>query len=92
VKLRLPKKELFLKRVFEIASELKMPVVDEKVYDSATIDEARPMTSVTFAFDKDESIIRGFLSLAQYYHTIVIKKGERFFIPVSDMLLKLESK
>lgn len=50
------------------------------------------MTSVTFAFDKDESIIRGFLSLAQYYHTIVIKKAERFFIPVSDMLLKLESR
>lgn len=90
--MQMAKKEIFLKMVFDIASELKIPLVDEKVYDRAVIDESRPMTSVTFAFDGDESVIRGFLGLAQYYRSIVIKKAGNFYIPVPDLLFRLESK
>lgn len=83
-------RELFIKMVFDIASELKVPLIDEHVYARATMNESRPTTSIVFAFDGDESVIRGFLGLAQYYRSIVLKKAERFFIPVPDLLLQLE--
>lgn len=90
--MQMSRKEVFVKTVFGVASELKIPLVDELVYDRVTIDESRAATSVTFAYDDDESVVRGFLGLAQYYRSIVIKKGDKFFIPVSDMLFRLELK
>jgi len=88
----LAKKELFIKRVYEIVQELKIPLIDERVYNKVTLQEARPTVSVSFTFEEDESVIRGFLGLAEYFHTVVIKNKEKFFISVPDLLFKLESK
>lgn len=87
----LAKKELFIKRVYEIVNELKIPLIDERVYDKVEFNESRVSTAVSFRFEEDESVIRGFLGLAEYFHTVVIKKKEKFYIPNGDILFKLES-
>ena len=86
------KKELFIKRVYEIVQELKIPLVDERVYSEADIREARFGSIVTFQFEEDESVIRGFLGLAEYYHTIVLKRKNQFFISSGSILFKLNAK
>lgn len=86
------KKELFIKRVYEIVQELKIPLVDERVYNRAEITDARYGSTVIFTFEEDESVIRGFLGLAEYYHTIVLKKKEVFYISSGSILFKLNSK
>jgi len=88
----LAKKELFIKRCYEIVQELKIPLVDERVYSKAEITDSRYGTTVIFTFEEDESVIRGFLGLAEYYHTIVLKKRESFFISNGSLLFKLVSK
>ena len=86
------KKELFIKRVYEIVQELKIPLVDERVYSKATINEARFGSLVTFQFEEDESVIRGFLGLAEYYHTIVLKRKDQFYISNGSILFLLTAK
>ncbi|MHA1583883.1 MAG: hypothetical protein ACTSVU_09100 [Promethearchaeota archaeon] len=86
------KKEIFIKRVYEIVQELKIPLVDERVYQKTEISEARYGTNVVFNFEEDESVIRGFLGLAEYYHTIVLKIKETFYITSGSILFKLKSK
>jgi hypothetical protein len=41
---------------------------------------------MTFKFEEDESVIRGLLRLAEYFHAVVIKKGDQFFIPHSSIV------
>jgi hypothetical protein len=86
------KKELFTKRVYEIVQELKIPLVDERVYSDAEIREGRYGSIVSFSFEEDESVIRGFLGLAEYYHTIVLKRKNDFFISSGTILFKLNAK
>ena len=84
------KKELFIKRVYEIVNELKIPLIDERVYEKVTIGGS-PTANVVFKFEEDESVIRGFLGLAEYFHTVVIKRRDEFFIPHSSILFRLMS-
>lgn len=84
------KKELFIKRVYEIVNELKIPLVDERVYSKVNFG-GNPIASIVFKFEEDESVIRGFLGLAEYFHTIVIKKKEDFLIPYQSLIFRLES-
>jgi ssRNA-specific RNase YbeY (16S rRNA maturation enzyme) len=86
------KKELFLKRTYEIVNELKIPLIDERVYKNINLNESRCTVVLTFEFDEDESVIRGFLGLAEYFHTVVIKQKEKFLIPNSTTLFILQSK
>ncbi|MBD3352369.1 MAG: hypothetical protein GF364_12855 [Candidatus Lokiarchaeota archaeon] len=85
------KKELFIKRVYEIVNELKIPLIDERVYYKVALSESKADAIVQFRFEEDESVIRGFLGLAEYFHTVVIKKKEKFYIPNGSTLFKLES-
>ncbi|MBA7505177.1 hypothetical protein ES706_03840 [subsurface metagenome] len=87
----LPKKELFIKRVYEIVNELKIPLIDERVYDDVSFSGKLAIASVRFTFEEDESVIRGFLGLAEYFHTVVIKSKDRFFIPHASILFQLQS-
>ena len=87
----MPKRELFIKRVYEIVNELKIPLIDERVYDKVTFSAGSAIASVIFKFEEDESVIRGFLGLAEYFHTVVIKKRDEFFIPHASILFRLIS-
>ncbi len=66
----IPKKELFIKRVYEIVNELKIPLIDERVYEKVSFNPGAGIVNVIFKFEEDESVIRGFLGLAEYFHTV----------------------
>ena len=85
------KKELFIKRVYEIVNELKIPLIDERVYEKVAFNAGSSIANVSFKFEEDESVIRGFLGLAEYFHTVVIKRKDEFFIPHSSLLFRLMS-
>ncbi len=87
----MPKKELFIKRVYEIVNELKIPLIDERVYEKVAINAGSATASVIFKFEEDESVIRGFLGLAEYFHTVVIKRKDEFYIPQASILFRLIS-
>ncbi len=87
----MPKRELFIKRVYEIVNELKIPLIDERVYDKVTFSTGSAIASVIFKFEEDESVIRGFLGLAEYFHTVIIKRKDEFFIPHASILFRLIS-
>lgn len=87
----MPKKELFIKRVYEIVNELKIPLIDERVYEDVRFSPKNSVATVIFTFEEDESVIRGFLGLAEYFHTVVIKKKDQFFIPQASILFQLQS-
>jgi len=88
---KLGKSELFVKRVYEIVSELKVPLIDERVYDDVKLKTKNATTEIKFEFEEDEEVIRGFLGLADYFHTIVIKEKEKFYIPHDDKIFVLEA-
>lgn len=81
-------KEDFVKKVYEIVNEMKIPLIDERVYEKAEIKKGS--VSVVFKYEGDESVIKGFLGLAEYYHTVVIRKGYIFYIPVSTITFELQ--
>ncbi|MFX1273470.1 MAG: hypothetical protein ACFFBP_12280 [Promethearchaeota archaeon] len=81
--------EYFIKRVYELIGELKIPLIDEIIYDDVKIKS--PAMEIKLNFEQDEAIIRGFLGLADYFHSIVLKKKDRFYIPQDDILFTLES-
>ncbi|HEY0087901.1 MAG TPA: hypothetical protein VGB37_03600 [Candidatus Lokiarchaeia archaeon] len=85
------KKELFIKRVYEIVNELKIPLINERVYEKVAFSAGSAVANVTFKFEEDESVIRGFLGLAEYFHTVVIKQKDQFYIPHASLLFKLIS-
>jgi hypothetical protein len=84
------KDENFLKRVYEIVSEMKLPLIDERVQDDVKIKANNAIVMVKFSFNKDESIIRGFLGLAEYFHSVIIKAKNKFYIPHDHKLFILE--
>ncbi|MFX0028559.1 MAG: hypothetical protein ACFE8B_05085, partial [Candidatus Hermodarchaeota archaeon] len=75
------KDDNFIKRVYEIVSELKLPLIDERVKDNAIFKPNNATTYVKFVFNEDESIMRGFFGLAEYNHSVIIKSKDKFFIP-----------
>lgn len=87
----MPKRELFIKRVYEIVNELKIPLIDERVYDKVNFNPDKAIAAIVFRFEEDESVIRGFLGLAEYFHTVVIKRKDEFFIPHASILFRLIS-
>ncbi len=84
------KDENFLKRVYELVSEMKLPLIDERVQDDVKIKANNAITVVKFSFDEDKSIIRGFLGLTEYFHSVIIKTKNKFYIPNDHKLFILE--
>jgi hypothetical protein len=85
------KSENFIKIVYEIASELKLPLMDKRVQDDAKFKTNNAIATVYFAFEEDEAVIRGFLGLADYFHSVIIKRKDKFYIPHDHKLFILES-
>ena len=77
--------------MYEIVNELKIPLIDERVYDTVKFSTSAAVAAVIFKFEEDESVIRGFLGLAEYFHTVVIKRKDEFYIPHASILFRLIS-
>jgi len=80
------KQENFIKIVYEIASELKLPLIDERVLENATFKLNNTIATVKFLFEEDEAIIGGFLGLVEFFHTVIIKRKDKFYIPDDNRL------
>ncbi|MFX0082828.1 MAG: hypothetical protein ACFE94_13845 [Candidatus Hodarchaeota archaeon] len=61
------------------------------MYDKVNFSTGAAIAAVIFRFEEDESVIRGFLGLAEYFHTVVIKRKDEFFIPHASILFRLIS-
>ncbi len=83
--------ELFVRKIFDIASELKIPLITEKVYNKASFNSKNTIITILFKYNEDESVIKGFLGLANYYHVVVIQEKDKFYIPNGFILFQLES-
>ena len=85
------KNEYFIKRVYEIISELSLPLINERVYDKVIFNSENAIGAISFKFEEDESVIRGFIGLAKYFHAVIIKRKNRFYIPYNPFLFVLTS-
>ena len=79
-----------MKRAYEIVSELKLPLIDDRVQDKVRFKSNNATVTIKFLFEEDESVIRGFLGLAEYFHTVIIKQKDKFYIPHDHKLFILE--
>jgi len=82
-------KELFIKRVYEIVNELKLPLIDERVYDRLNVNEKKYPCVTVFKFEEDESVLRGALGLVEYFHAVVFKVKDVFYFAQGDKLYKI---
>lgn len=85
------KNEYFIKRVYEIISELSLPLINERVYDKVIFNSENDIVTMIFKFEEDEAVIRGFVGLAKYFHSVIIKRKNRFYIPYNHLLFVLTS-
>ena len=55
---KMPKidKEAFIKRVYEIVNEMKIPLIDDRVYNRCVVAKGRASVDILFKYDGDESI------------------------------------
>ncbi|MFW9988698.1 MAG: hypothetical protein ACFFC3_08595 [Candidatus Odinarchaeota archaeon] len=86
------KKEDFLEKVYEISSELKLPLIDDRLQCIFKYNSNNALAIIKLTFDQDEAIIRGFLGLAEYFHTVIIKHKDNFHMTHDLKLFILESK
>ncbi|MBD3228513.1 MAG: hypothetical protein GF329_10025 [Candidatus Lokiarchaeota archaeon] len=83
-------KEAFIKRVYVLVNEMKVPLIDAKTYHKCRIIEKRATVHILFKYEEGEdSRVKGFLGLADYYHTVVIKMKNSFYIPIGSILFEL---
>ena len=82
--------EEYINKVYETVKEMKIPLVDDKVYDGVKSSGKEYGTEVTFKYEGDEEVIMGFLGLAQYFKTLIIRKKDTFLIPTDCALFVLE--
>ncbi|MFX0071523.1 MAG: hypothetical protein ACFFAO_10580 [Candidatus Hermodarchaeota archaeon] len=86
------KNDEFIKQVYEEINNLKIPLIDERVYEKVKFSSKPAVTVVNFKYEEDEAVIKGFLGLAEYFHSVVIKEKDKFYIPTDSKLFLLESK
>lgn len=82
--------EDFLKRVYILLEKLKIVFIDENICDKIEIKQKKIVTKIVFKYKNDDSIIRGFLGLAEYFHSPVIRSKDKFYISSEKTLFRLE--
>ncbi|TFF85342.1 MAG: hypothetical protein EU551_04265 [Promethearchaeota archaeon] len=83
-------KEAFIKRVYVLVNEMKVPLIDSKTYHNCNIIPKRATVHILFKYEEGEdSRVKGFLGLADYYHTVVIRMKNSFYIPIGSILFEL---
>jgi hypothetical protein len=85
------KTELYQKTINQIVDELKIPLIRENIRDKLKTNKNKAIMSMKFKFADDISVIKGFLGLADYYHSVVLQDDETYFIPVGKTLFILEN-
>ncbi|MFX1572920.1 MAG: hypothetical protein ACFFB0_09230 [Promethearchaeota archaeon] len=80
-----------MKRLYELVSNMKLPLIDEKIHDNVKFKSNNTITMIKFVFDETELILRGFLGLAEYFHSVITESKNKFYIPPDHKMFILES-
>lgn len=80
----------FINKVFKLASDLKIPILDEEIGE-IKLYSGNLCWEIKFKVRDNDKPINAFLALAQYFKSIIIKKGDAFYIPHGTECYKLES-
>ncbi|MFW9829488.1 MAG: hypothetical protein ACFFEY_18080 [Candidatus Thorarchaeota archaeon] len=83
--------ELLTKKIYDLIAELKIPLLDENIHSNVKIKSSPAISRLKFNYDGNDQILRGFLALAEYYHSIVIKDDDTYYIPHNKKLFILNS-
>ncbi|MHA1836028.1 MAG: hypothetical protein ACTSYQ_03780 [Candidatus Odinarchaeia archaeon] len=84
--------KMFVKKVFDLATEMKIPILDERTLSDVKVNTGALCWSIRMKVQpEDDGPIKAFLALAQYFKSIIIKKGDAFYIPHGSESYKLES-
>lgn len=75
----------------KILAEQKIPLIDAKIYDKFNIKKSNSISFIKLVYENDESIISGFLGLADFFHTVVFKEKDKYFIINGKQIYVLES-
>ncbi|MHA1409354.1 MAG: hypothetical protein ACTSQY_03360 [Candidatus Odinarchaeia archaeon] len=82
----------FVKKVFDLAAELKIPILDERTLSDVKVNAGALAWNIKMKVQPgDVGPIKAFLALAQYFRSVIIKKGDAFYIPHGAESFKLES-
>ena len=85
------KNKLYFDIIDKVANELKVPLIKDDILDKFKTNKNRALYTMKFKFTEDSSVIKGFFGLANYYHSIVIQNGEKFYLSIKNSLYILEN-
>jgi hypothetical protein len=77
--------------VHNIIMEQKIPLIDENVYNKLKISKSSAISYVKFIYEKQVSVVQGFLGLADFFHTVVFQDKDKFYIINEKQLYVIES-
>jgi len=75
----------------KILFEQKIPLINEMIYDKFKIKSNNSLSFMKFKYENDENVVQGFLGLADFFHTVVFKEKDKFFIINEKQIYILES-
>ena len=82
----------FRQSVYNLAKEMKIPIVDERAIDKLGINRGSVGAEVQMKYrDGEDTKIKTFLAVAKYHHSIVIYKDETFFMLANGTLWRLSA-
>ena len=81
----------FVQIANKILTEQKIPLIDENIFDKFKIKNGNSLSIIKFKYENDENVVQGFLGLADFFHTVVFKEKDKFFIINGKQIYMLES-
>jgi len=82
----------FRQAVYNLAKEMKIPIVDERAIDQVRINKGALGMEVQIKYRPgDELKIKTYLAIAKYHRSVVLYKGETFFIVANNILWRLST-
>jgi len=84
--------EELIEDFYELDNEYKIPLIDEEAYAKLKVKKRKALATVIFNAHKSPDVIEGFLKLADYFKSIILKKKKKFFIVLGSILFVLDFK
>lgn len=86
------KKEEFVALVLKTVQDLKVPLINSAVSRSIDVIESKYPMQILFEYENEDSTIKGFLGLADYFRSVVIQIKDVFYIAKDSIIFKLTLK
>lgn len=76
--------------IYKLDKEYRIPLIDELTHYKVKIKKNKATATIFFNAHKNPEMIEGFLKLADYFKTIIIRNKNSFFISANSILMILE--